>query len=639
MSALGAYPRIAKVLDLIEKDERVPPDFVRTEDAAWKDELKRASADPAAIDAILAARQGDPQPGEKDFWGWLQRFVFLGGFGEDVQDFARLLTENLIPRLEAACREHLFRLANDRRASYFFGVGRWFGPTLFGHFPPAFVAEWFGARMKAYGNDGAVNDLWRIVHDIAEQTPILALALIREPTFASVESGRQFQTHLLGCLRFRAGLPPEVNEGVGAVLGAMCGSSTPSERAHYLRTLKVPLNAGRLPNEELSQGLAAAVRTTEENAVGFELVISGARQPTRKPQTRQLLRWLAEQLDRTQPAEMQFHVATVVWLAIDQITPEELGFEPEALLLKIQPVDSAYLGVWQRIGDALYGLSLVSRDRLHHALRQFAARDWPLLQKMLEYNAPLYGVVSCLADRPGDTVAFAAELARSKIAEERRLGFYLIEQLQLPSQPTPSGVFTTEEFIVWLAEFRCNLVYRTIASQLVTAAARIDLADPNMVEAFKEEVLYQCKNYPGLCLDALKAKRAEVALLKKPVAAAEAYFAKLKELTASPIKAQQIPELLPAIRRKRMKDQVKMEGAVAAHSIFEQLAKKSYLLYGTRWAPFNNGQLGAEMPLQPHSVAAEYPRKVFIDPEGALIGQLTAQGDIERMRKQEGGPA
>ena len=121
-------------------------------------------------------------------------------------------------------------------------------------------------------------------------------------------------------------------------------------------------------------------------------------------------------------------------------------------------------------------------------------------------------------------------------------------------------------------------------------------------------------------------------MLDPPLKEAEAYFAALQNLQQSPIKAQQIPGLVRAIVRKRVRDQVKMDEAVAAHSIFEQFVKKSYLLYGTRWATFNGGSLGKESVLQKHSVSAEYPRKAVIDPEGLLAIKLSAQAQLKRVK-------
>lgn len=636
MSALGSYPLLSKVLDLIRADLGQEANFSTTEQTRWLKELEAASGDKAVLEAVLTELQTQPAKGETDFWAWLEQLVFRGGFEEQVKKLARSLSDRFVSDLEPLQRQKLMVQLNDRRASYFFSAGRWLTPDLIArNFPVDFVADWVIARCFAYGDDGATSDLWRLLQWLAEERPLYAFNLARVPAFAAKPDGRKFQVDLLGGLRFRPDLPSEVSGALPAVLESMRTSTESAERANYWRTMKRPLGQGRLPDAELEQALAATAVSEEEYGVGYELAKAGSQEPTPKAQTLRLLQWLQAQFDQQRTPEQQYDAATVVWLTVEHVTPEELGFDVVDLLLKIQPVDIAHLGIWQQIGHALHPLSSISRERFQRVLRLIARNHWVVLLKMLERNAPLHGAMRRLGERPDETAAFAAELTASKSQGERRLGFHLIENLQLPEPTEPSGLFSRESFTVWISEFRLNLVYQTVAQQLVSAAARIDQADADMVQAFQEEVLYQCKNLPGLCLAQLKEKREEVSLLEGPINEAEKYFTALRNLDDSPIKAQQIPGLVRAIHRKRVRDREKMEEYVAAHSIFEQFAKKSYLIYGRRWAVFNGGVLGPESALEEHSVSAEYPRKAVIDPEGLLGIRLTAQTELNRLNQSD----
>lgn len=633
MTALTLYPQLSLVLERTQHDSREDLEFTRTNQAAWHQELKAAATDLKAIDEIVSQTPEDPKDDQPGFWDWLERFVFLGGFGEPVQDFASVVAGRMIARLRPELRELLLNQLNNRKASFFFNGGRWLKADMIAlNFSVEFFAAWTSVRFATYGNDMAVGDLWRLLQSLAEEKPEFALALARLPAFAAEADGRKFQIELLGGLRFRAGLPAAVTEGLSAVLEPMRSAPDAAERANYWRTLKRPLAQGRLPDADLELALAATADSQEELNVGFELAKSGARAPTLKAQSIRLLQWLSTKVEQPLTAGQQYDVATSVWLTAENVSPAELGFDVADLLVKIQPVDAVYRGIWQQVERALFALSQKGMPRVHRVLRALAHKQVAVLLKMLEPNAALYGVMSRLSEKPDETAAFAAELAGSKNAGERRLGFFLTESLQLPAPKEPESMFTEEKFSVWLAEFRINIVYRTMAQQLIRAAGRVDPSHTAMVDAFQQEVLYQCKSLPGLCLSQLQEKRAEVPLIEKPVAEAAAYFAALQALAKSPIRAMQIPGLRPALSRKRRIDAAEMEEAVAAHNIFEQFAKKSYLLYGTRWATFNGGVLGPETDLTSHSVATEYPRKTFIDPEGALLMQFKAQGDLRRLK-------
>jgi hypothetical protein len=636
MSVLSRYPMLSQVIELTQNSSRQEPEFVRTKQADWHQELKAALADPAVIAEIISQMPEEPKGDAPGFWASLDRFIFLGGFGDPVEDFGCALAERMIATLPPERRPALLNQLNDRKASFFFSGGRWLkAVTIAENFPVEFVANWVAARFVAYGQDMAVGDLWRLLQKLSEEKPAYAFALALVPAFATTDDGRMFQIELLGSLRFRAGLPKVVSDALPTVLEQMKSSPGPTERAIYWRTFKRPLAEGRLPDEELERALAGVAGSPEELNVGFELAKSGARPPTPKTQIIRLLKWLAAHVEPPPSPAQQFDIATAVWLSVEHVSPEELGFDAADLLLQIQPVDPTYRGIWQQIESALFSLSRQQRPRVCRVLRSLAHRNWPALQKMLEPNAPLHGILTRLGEKPDDTAAFAADLTGSKSPGERRLGFYLTENLQLPAPLAPETAFSEEQFTVWLAEFRINMVYRTMAQQLMRASTRIDPGHAEMVNAFQQEVLYQCKNLPGLCLEEMKARRAEVPLIEKPVSEAEAYFAALQALEKSPVRAMQIPGLKPAVHRKRRIDAAKMEEAVAAHSILEQFVKKSYLLYGTRWVTFNGGVLGKESGLQSHSVGTEYPRKVFIDPEGTLLMSFAAQGDLRRLKPEE----
>ncbi|MCW5547328.1 MAG: hypothetical protein KIT44_00010 [Opitutaceae bacterium] len=635
MSALSKYPILLEVLRNARAEPRTEPESTKLKRVDWENELASVVTDKAAIAEIL--KNYAPATSE-EFWGWLVSVQLCGGFIKAVKSLTRTVTASHVQGLEPTARQTLLRGLNDRKASWFFNAPQWLTPELIaGYFPVDFIANWVVSRHAAYGEDRAVGELFGLLHKLGEKTPEFAFDLARMPAFAREHDNRVFQIALLGSLRFRSDLSAKVNDQLAPLLEEMRTSPSPVERAHYWRTMNRSLELGRLPDAELDNALAATARSPEEYDVGFQLAVNGAREPTPKAQTIRLLRWLAEQF--TQPARQpmhQYNTASAVWLAVEHVTPEEVGFDPLDLLLKLQPIDPTHAGIWQQIETALYPVSHHQVARLHRVLGLLARDHWNAMQKALDHNGPLYGVMVRLSENREETAAFAAKLVASSHPGERRFGFFLIEDLQLPGPKEPGTTFTAEEFTIWLAEFRLNIVYKTVAQQLLNAAARIDPSHEAMVHAFQKEVLYQCKNLPGLCLAQLKERGGVFPVLAKSIQEADDYFAALTKLDKSPIKAMRIPGLWRAVRRKRVRDREKMEEDAAKYSVFAQFAKKSYLLYGSRWATFNGGVLSNAGPLQTSTIATEFPRKVFIDPEGYRAIRLFAQAELKRLEKTEG---
>jgi len=552
-----------------------------------------------------------------------------------VKALTRAIAASYVPGLESSARQTLLKQLNDRKASWFFNAPQWLTPELIaGNFAVDFVADWVVSRHAAYGEDGAVGELFGLLHQMGERTAEFAVDLVRVPAFANEKDNRVFQVAILGGLRFRGDLPAKVNDQLAPLLEAMRTSSSPAERAHYWRTMNRSLQLGRLPDAELENALAATAQSPEEYDVGFQLAVNGASKPTPKAQTLRLLKWLDEQF--AQPARQpmhQYNTASAVWLAVEHVTPEEVGFDPLDLLIKLQPIDPAHAGVWRQIETALYPVSHHQMDRLHRLLGLLARDHWAAMQKALDHNGPLHGVMVRLSEHRDESAAFAAKLIASAHPGERRFGFFMIEELQLPGPKDSGATFTAEEFTIWLAEFRLNIAYKTVAQQLLNAAARIDPSNEAMAIAFQEEALYQCKNLPGLCLGQLKEKSGGFSVFTKPIQEADEYFAALTKLEKSPIKTMRIPGLWRAVRRKRVRDREKMEEDAAKYSVFAQFMKKSYLLYGSRWATFNGGVLSDAGPLHTSTVSAEFPRKIFIDPEGYRAILLVAQAELKRLEK------
>jgi hypothetical protein len=212
------------------------------------------------------------------------------------------------------------------------------------------------------------------------------------------------------------------------------------------------------------------------------------------------------------------------------------------------------------------------------------------------------------------------------------LGFVLFDTTGIDSLPLAAFRATPDDAIAAVIfAFRLQPFYDEVISRFLSAILpRVMSGSRALKELLFEEMLFQCKNLPGACLDTLKKTAKRRALVKAVTKKADDYFDQLRASHRSAVNSMEIAGLRRAMRLSAVRESRTMDAQMREKSIFTQLFSTSYLLYGGKtWRTFLGGQLGQPSEMKEFSTSAEFPRMPMIDPDGLAQRVQNAR----RMRK------
>ena len=164
---------------------------------------------------------------------------------------------------------------------------------------------------------------------------------------------------------------------------------------------------------------------------------------------------------------------------------------------------------------------------------------------------------------------------------------------------------------------------------------RIEKASQQLQSLLSEELAFQARNLPGLCLERFKKIKKPSPLLKSAIAEAESYFEQLRSAADSPIAAMHVPGLNQArrslrLRQSRMIDEKSREG-----SVFLEFMKSVHLLYGRDGsAYYQYNHLSEPTPFQSFSTSAEIPRLDTMDYDGQKLRRHQTLMQIHSVEEQ-----
>jgi hypothetical protein len=239
-----------------------------------------------------------------------------------------------------------------------------------------------------------------------------------------------------------------------------------------------------------------------------------------------------------------------------------------------------------------------------------------------------------LLDRSNRSLLFFMELATyprlqelvanlfSANMDRRRFGLSLINS-GLPLNLSKDLLKSTSELhlALGLLQIRFDqLNPKQTCSLLLQMLPRIEKASPQLQSLLSEELAFQARNLPGLCLEQFKKVKKPSPLLKSAIAEAESYFEQLRSAAASPVAAMHVPGLNQArrslrLRQSRMIDEQSREG-----SVFLEFMKSVHLLYGRDgFAHYQENRLSEPSAFQGFSTSVEMPRLDTMDYDGQKL--------------------
>lgn len=307
------------------------------------------------------------------------------------------------------------------------------------------------------------------------------------------------------------------------------------------------------------------------------------------------------------------------------------------LLSRTLPIPKEHRGTWRELAGTLEFLLEKDLALFHRILIELVKKDTvAILEKLRSQRT--FGTLLARLSRQADSSIFVWNCITSKEEAIRNMGFTLFDVLHISAFPKDSLNLASDALVAMtIFGYRLMPFYGDVVPRfLLGLLPRVENASPQLQALFREEVLFQCINYPGACLEAIKNNQSRSSLLDETVDAADQYFEGIKKCHNSAINAMIVPGLAQASRMRAKLDDQKMREGIAKTSIIDQIATKSYCLYGgNQWQTVFAGQLQQVSEMSEFSASAELPRLPSIDPEGNAIRRKEARNVLRSWSERQ----
>lgn len=308
------------------------------------------------------------------------------------------------------------------------------------------------------------------------------------------------------------------------------------------------------------------------------------------------------------------------------------------LVPKVLPIPLEHKGTLVELEKSLIFFLNEDRSRFERLLSEIAQKDIKMLIAQFRNQQSFYNLKAAMMGRNNQDLI--VEYLLSDSHPIRHLGFVLFQSLGLNYLVCERINRATDDRIaILIFGFQLEPFYDEVIPRFLTAMApRIENASPDLKSLFFDELIYQCKNLPGICLESLRKNTSKSELIKRAVKEVAEYFKALKPCFRSEINSMEIPGIERSIRMKVAHQSKSMEKQVRSQSIFTQLCSTSYCLYGnTKWQTYIGGSLNEVTEMKTLSSSSEFPRMIGIDPDGMAVRGHNAEKRIRMLLINEKG--
>lgn len=493
-------------------------------------------------------------------------------------------------------------------------------------FAPEFCMELFSKLKTRIANDGYQRGLWGSIESWALAFPddafsALTLLLERQLDDDAVAIGAA----ILGAVRVKwekSDANSEHMESI-AVLGK---SQHTGKRVVFLRSwINTGWIRGISHQEFITCVEQASHGSDEERAEAFNIVrclVSDGK--TTQPSLEFASEWLAQHASSVISANSKHCVVHSMGQILKKVFDDtkRLDFLLTAVS-RVMPIPQENRGTWN---DLEFLLSeLLQRDKTQFTRWVLALLDShpDSVLKQIRERGCFEHLCSEIAVKKAANL-FVREFF-SPFSHRRQLAFLLFNDAAFDELP-PELHLTDNEVALSLFEFRLHFLQPENTFRfLVMIRARAEKGGEQLVNLFRNELLFQAKNLPRAVLDGLKSLSDQSPLIQQVIADAERYFDSLRKTHGSAINSMEIPGWRRAAAMQGRKQSKAVESHTNEHSILKHLCTNSYLIYGNKGFRYcQDGELGEFAPMKAISVSVEMPRLLMMDEEGERIRRFEA---------------
>jgi hypothetical protein len=604
----------------------------RLKEETLKAALDIASRANAMLDRIIGAILPNGLPGDDTFYGKLEEVEFRLGHVEEEQRLAGLLWSRVFERATAGEQQVLLRSMTEPGVHFFAALEALpvFIERCF--LPADKLTDWIVAIRAKLGNDLAGGGFWKAIQRLSETWPDNALAVAeRLGGLTADDNCITISAAILGHLRVAH---PEL-DGKARFENALAINLDVNRRLVFHRSWITTGLHRKLEDVEFETALnRMSTGTAEEINEAFNFI--RCLLPTTSLSDisfRLAVEWLHAHTSASVSDFWKHFVLSIVKATYDRwksLNALKRLFPLYDLSITIQPIAPKHIGTWRELENLLVMLAKADRAEFQRVLFAIARSNLSGLVEHLRQIDEFRNLASVLRSSYANELAAEALLS----ADEAicTLGFVLFDTTGADSLPlAPLRAASDEAIAAVIFAFRLQPFYDEVIPRFLLAILpRVMCGSHALKELLSEEMLFQCKNLPGACLDTLKKTAKRRALVKAVTKKADDYFDQLRTSHRSAVNSMEVAGLRRATRLRAVRESRTMNAQVREKSVFTQLFSTSYLLYGGKtWRTFLGGQLGQPSEMKEFSTSAEFPRMPMIDPDGLAQRVQNAH----RMRK------
>lgn len=566
-----------------------------------------------------------------DFYNTLQEFRHLVGYKPVFCTLMGHLWAKLYDELTPDKQKILLDSLMDEKSR-----GIWRAISFFPEFcsrsdiEPQFAAGWFyrlGGKVK---DDMANWDFFNGVKNYAFHFPVSGMKIFEIYIAEQLDELKSsLAALLLGTVRSKATKGDYKKEIISHWDEQLLTSSEVNMRLVYHRSLPISFDMGNLSVQELDCELTKMLKGEPEEVSEAFLIIWRCLRSEKADDdfVKFAMKWFHKNASSKLPDAAKYHLVNAMWF-FNTPGKQKIDInasEADDLLIAIQPIPENNHETWNYF--EMY---------LEERLKQDTVAFEGTLEKLVTANPK--GMTAQFQSDAFDHLKtqmcqsknqnFITSWSLSTDKNKRKIARAILQKSEsvVFSQDAISEV-NEKQLEVALLELICKPLIdaQKTSEYLLALETSFRNVRPELKQMFKNEMILQAINYPGVCLGNWEKIENPSDLLKEVIDDAKKYFERLNSIKNSPAISFTFPGCKEAAKREANEFSNKISKEAIEKSIFAKLAKNIHIVYGNKWAVMMvDGKLGQATNFNEFSHSMEFPRFEIIDPEGMAIRRIQA---------------
>ncbi len=629
---------IAEAIGIKKEDEKIN-EITRSHKAEIEEEVNKLSD--KDINEILGHLFPTGIPVSTNFYDLLQKFQHHIGYGTAFDSLGGRIWARACGELAPDKQKVLLDSLTDEK-----GRGVWRAIFYFPEFctrieiESQFAAEWFYRFGDIVKDDMANWDFFNGVKNYAFHFSVAGMKVFEIYMAEHLDHLKiSLAALLLGTIRSQAAQGNFEKDIIAHWDKQLLTSSHIEKRLVYHRSLPTSFDMGSLSTQELDCELTKMLKgEPEEISEAFSIVWRCLRSERADDDfVKFAMKWFSKNATSELPDFAKYHLVNAMWFfrtpGKQKITIN--ASEADDLLIAIQPIPENNRGTWDYLEQYLLERLRQEPDSFENIIGRFVDANPKGMIVQFQSEAFDHLKSEICRSKVQDFVTRWSLSTDSNKREVARAILQKAESIGLSQKVISEANETQLEFA--LLEFirKPMIAPEKISAYLLALEPAFQNVRPELKQMFKNEMVLQAINYPGVCLENWEKIEDPSDLLKEVINSAEKYFERLNAIKDSPAIAFTFPGCGEAAEREAREFSNKVSKEAKDKSIFAKFAKNIQIIYGSRWAVMTvDGKLGQAADFKKFGHSMEPPRVEIIDPEGMAIRRIQATSDIERV---EGG--